>query len=147
MQTANRFREFLASLVFTVKGRTVRAYPLIQPDFNMVDWSFKADDMTTLAEVNALNESVYDLSSYLTPHEYNNIFITSHTKFSNADYGDAPVKFIKTLGFDEKQWATEKSVTLLRASVLDPYLKSDELFDYYTAAIKRAFEQRLAEVL
>ena len=147
MQTANRFREFLASLVFTVKGRTVRAYPLIQPDFNMVDWSFKADDMTTLAEVNSLNESVYDLSSYLTPHEYNNIFITSHTKFSNADYGDAPVKFIKTLGFDEKQWATEKSVTLLRASVLDPYLKSDELFDYYTAAIKRAFEQRLAEVL
>jgi tyrosine decarboxylase len=125
----------------------VRAYPLHNPDFNMVDWAFKADDMTTLAEVNALNETVYDLSSYLAGHEYNNIFITSHTTFSTDDYGNSPVRFIKTLGFDEAEWKSEKSVTLLRASILDPYLKSDELFEYYTAAIKNAFQERLTEVL
>ena len=147
MQTANRFRRFLEGLTFTVKGRTIRAYPLIQPDFNMVDWAFKADDMTSLAEVNALNQGVYDLSSYLAPHAYNNVFITSHTKFSTADYGDAPVTFIETMGFDEHQWHQEKTVTLLRASILDPYLESDELFDYYTAAIRSAFELRLNEVL
>ena len=77
----------------------------------------------------------------------NNVFITSHTKFTSKDYSDAPVTFIKKLGFDKQQWAKEDSVTLLRASILDPYLKSDELFDYYTTAIKRAFEQRLTEVL
>lgn len=131
IQTVNRFRIFLSGLTFTINGRTVRAYPLIQPDFNMVDWAFKADDMTSLADVNALNQSVYDLSSYLTPSEYNNVFITSHTKFSTEDYGDAPLRFIETMGLEESQWHEERSVTLLRASILDPYLSSDELFAYY----------------
>ncbi|MET4783702.1 tyrosine decarboxylase [Glaciihabitans sp. UYNi722] len=147
IDTAHRFRDFLAELTFTVGDRVVRAYPLHNPDFNMVDWVFKADDMTSLTEVNALNEKVYDLSSYLAGHEYNNIFITSHTTFSAGDYGNSPVKFIKTLGFDEAEWESVKSVTLLRASILDPYLNSTELFNYYTTAIKAAFSARLTEVM
>jgi len=147
IDTAHRFRDFLADLTFTVGDRVVRAYPLHNPDFNMVDWVFKADDMTSLTEVNALNEKVYDLSSYLAGHEYNNIFITSHTTFSAGDYGNSPVKFIKTLGFDEAEWESVKSVTLLRASILDPYLNSTELFNYYTTAIKAAFSARLTEVM
>ena len=147
MSTAHRFRAFLAGLTFTIGDKVVRAYPLHDPDFNMVDWAFKADGMTSLIEVNALNEKMYDLSSYLAGHEYNNIFITSHTIFSTADYGNSPVKFIKTLGFDEAEWQSVKTVTLLRASILDPYLNSDELFNYYTTAIKAAFSQRLTEVL
>lgn len=147
MDTAHRFRNFLADLTFTVGDTVVRAYPLHEPDFNMVDWAFKADDMTSLTEVNALNEKMYDLSSYLAGHEYNNIFITSHTIFSTGDYGNSPVTFIKTLGFDQAEWESVKTVTLLRASILDPYLKSDELFNYYTTAIKAAFSERLTEVL
>ena len=147
MDTAHRFRDFLAGLIFTVGGRTVRAYPLHNPDFNMVDWVFKPDDMTSLAEVNALNEKVWDLSSYLAGHVYNNLFITSHTTFALDDYGNSPVTFIKTLGFDEADWKSVKAVTLLRASILDPYLKSDELFTYYTGAIKAAFQERLTVVM
>ncbi|WP_186759909.1 pyridoxal-dependent decarboxylase [Arthrobacter alpinus] len=147
MSTAHRFRDFLADLTFAIGDTIVRAYPLHNPDFNMVDWVFKADNMTSLTEVNALNEKVYDLSSYLAGHEYNNIFITSHTTFSTSDYGNSPVGFIKTLGFDEAEWESVKSVTLLRASILDPYLSSNELFNYYTTAIKAAFSERLTEVL
>lgn len=147
MQTAHRFRDFLSDLSFTIGSRVVRAYPLHRPDFNMVDWVFKADDMTSLTEVNALNQKIYDLSSYLAGHEYNNIFITSHTTFSTDDYGESPVRFIESLGFDAAEWARVKSVTLLRASILDPYLNSDDLFAYYTAAIKAAFTLRLTEVL
>ncbi|AZI57200.1 tyrosine decarboxylase [Nakamurella antarctica] len=147
MQTAHRFRDFLADLKFTVAGRVVRAFPLHDPDFNMVDWVFKADDMTTLEEVNDLNQKMYDLSSYLAGHEYNNIFITSHTTFSRQDYGDSPAKFIHSLGFDDSEWGRVKSVTLLRASILDPYLNSNELFSYYTTAIEAAFNERLSEVL
>lgn len=147
MQTAHRFRDFLKELTFTIDERVVRAFPLHKPDFNMVDWVFKADDMVSLTEVNDLNQKVYDLSSYLSGPEYNNIFITSHTTFSTDDYGESPVTFIKTLGFDETEWKRVKLVTLLRASILDPYLNSDELFTYYTAAIKAAFSQRLTEVL
>jgi hypothetical protein len=147
MDTAHRFRDFLAGLTFTVGGRTVRAYPLHNPDFNMVDWVFKPDDMTSLAEVNALNEKVWDLSSYLAGHVYNNLFITSHTTFALDDYGNSPVTFIKTLGFDEADWKSVKAVTLLRASILDPYLKSNDLFTYYTEAIKAAFQERLTEVM
>jgi len=147
MSTAHRFRDFLADLSFKIGDTIVRAYPLHNPDFNMVDWVFKPDNMTSLTEVNALNEKVYDLSSYLAGHEYNNIFITSHTTFSTGDYGNSPVGFIKTLGFDETEWESVKSVTLLRASILDPYLSSNELFNYYTTAIKAAFSERLTEVL
>lgn len=147
MQTAHRFKEFLSDYSLTVGERVIRAHPLHEPDFNMVDWSFKADDMTELSQVNDLNQSFYELSSNLAGHEYNNIFITSHTRFSTADYGNAPVTFIETLGLDKAQWASEKTVTLLRASILDPYLSSHELFDAYMDVIKEAFDQRLTKIL
>ena len=42
---------------------------------------------------------------------------------------------------------SEKSVTLLRASILDPYLSSRELFDDYMEVLTEAFEQRLTKIL
>jgi len=147
MQTAHRFKNFLSTYSITIGDRVVRAYPLHEPDFNMVDWAFKADGMTALSEVNELNQHFYELSSNLAGHEYNNIFITSHTRFSSADYGNTPVTFIEALGLDEKEWVSEKSVTLLRASILDPYLSSRELFDDYMEVLTEAFEQRLTKIL
>ena len=147
MQTAHRFKTFLSTYSITIGDRVIRAYPLHEPDFNMVDWAFKADDMATLSEVNELNQHFYELSSNLAGHEYNNIFITSHTRFSTDDYGNTPVTFIETLGLDEDEWATEKSVTLLRASILDPYLSSRELFDDYMEVLTEAFTQRLTKIL
>ena len=147
MQTAHRFKTFLSTYSITIGDRVIRAYPLHEPDFNMVDWAFKADDMATLSEVNELNQHFYELSSNLAGHEYNNIFITSHTRFSTDDYGNTPVTFIETLGLDEDEWATEKSVTLLRASILDPYLSSRELFDDYMEVLTEAFDQRLTKIL
>jgi len=147
MQTAHRFKTFLSAYSITIGDRVIRAFPLHEPDFNMVDWSFKADDMTNLAEVNELNQHFYELSSNLAGHEYNNIFITSHTSFSTDDYGKTPVTFIETLGLDKAEWATEKSVTLLRASILDPYLSSRELFDDYMEVITEAFDERLTKIL
>jgi tyrosine decarboxylase len=147
MQTAHRFKTFLSTYSITIGDRVIRAYPLHEPDFNMVDWAFKADDMATLSEVNELNQHFYELSSNLAGHEYNNIFITSHTRFSTDDYGNTPVTFIEALGLDEDEWATEKSVTLLRASILDPYLSSRELFDDYMEVLTEAFTQRLTKIL
>ena len=147
MQTAHRFKTFLSTYSITIGDRVIRAYPLHEPDFNMVDWAFKADDMATLSEVNELNQHFYELSSNLAGHEYNNIFITSHTRFSTDDYGNTPVTFIEALGLDEDEWATEKSVTLLRASILDPYLSSRELFDDYMEVLTEAFDQRLTKIL
>jgi tyrosine decarboxylase len=147
MQTAHRFKTFLSNYSITIGDRIIRSYPLHEPDFNMVDWAFKADDMATLSEVNELNQRFYELSSNLAGHEYNNIFITSHTRFSTDDYGNTPVTFIETLGLDKDEWASEKSVTLLRASILDPYLSSRELFDDYMEVITEAFDQRLTKIL
>jgi tyrosine decarboxylase len=147
MQTAHRFKTFLSTYSITLGDRVIRAYPLHEPDFNMVDWAFKADDMMSLSEVNDLNQKFYELSSNLAGHEYNNIFITSHTRFSTDDYGNTPVTFIETLGLDKEEWASEKSVTLLRASILDPYLSSRELFDDYMEVLTDAFGQRLAKIL
>ena len=43
--------------------------------------------------------------------------------------------------------AKEQQVTLLRVAIMTPYLTDDNIFAYYTEAIKHAMEEKLREVL
>ncbi|AZY48005.1 tyrosine decarboxylase [Bordetella avium] len=147
IEAAQRFRAFLATLEFTFGDKVVKAHPLNHPDFNMVDWVFKVEGEQSLAATNQLNETVFNYSSYLNGNDFNNRFLTSHTAFSTDDYGDSPLPFVKSMGFSESEWKSVKSVTLLRAAIMTPYLTNDALFDYYAKAIKATLEQRLQEVL
>ena len=147
IEAAHRFRDFLTGLSFAIGNRVVRAYPLNMPDFNMVDWVFKADDMTSLAEVNRLNEQMYDYASYLDGPVYRNRFITSHTSFARDDYGDSVLPFLKQLGFDTAEWEKTGSLTLLRAAIMTPYMNDDDLFSLYSSQIADAMKRKLAEAL
>lgn len=147
IEAAHRFRDFLDTLTFEVKGHTIEVYPLNHPDFNMVDWVFKEKGCTDLAEINKLNEAMFDYSSYMEGDVYNNRFITSHTTFTYKDYGDSPKKFVLGMGVDEKEWDKVHEVTLLRAAIMSPYLNSGRVFNYYANAIKKAIEHKLTEIL
>lgn len=147
IEAAHRFRDFLGKLSFNINGKEIEVYPLNYPDFNMVDWVFKEKGCTSLAEINKLNETVYDYSSYLAGNIYNNKFICSHTTFTYDDYGDSPLKFVEQLGISESEWHREHQITLLRASIMSPYLNQDKIFDYYTKAIKEAISTKLEEIL
>ncbi|OYQ78388.1 tyrosine decarboxylase [Wohlfahrtiimonas chitiniclastica] len=147
IEAAWRFRDFLSTLTFNINGMTIKAHPLNHPDLNMVDWVFKIEGETSLAATNNLNEEIFKYSSYLHGNDFNNRFLTSHTAFSTEDYGDSPLPFLTSIGFSEQEWKNVKSVTLLRAAIMTPYLTNDALFDYYATSIKQALEQRITEVL
>lgn len=147
IEAAQRFRDYLGRLTFTVKGKTIEVHPLNHPDFNMVDWVFKEQGCTDLKAINALNEKMFDYSSYMEGDVYTDRFITSHTTFTQADYGDSPVKFVEGMGLKPEQWQREKQVTLLRAAIMTPYLTDDKIFDFYTTAISKAMEAKLNEII
>lgn len=146
IESAQRFRDFLDNLSFEIKGKTIEVYPLNHPDFNMVDWSLKEKGCTDLAKINDLNEKMYDYASYLDGNVYSNRFITSHTIFDSADYGNSPLGFVKGMGVSEEEWKKVHAVNLLRASIMTPYLNNDKLFEYYTKNIKEAMKQKLEEI-
>lgn len=147
IEAAQRFRDYLGNLTFDINGKTIEVYPLNHPDFNMVDWVFKEKGSTDLKEINALNEKMYDYSSYLDGSVYANRFISSHTTFNQSDYGDSPLPFVEKMGLPESEWEKEKQVTLMRAAIMTPYMNSDKLFDFYTKGITQAMQKKLTEIL
>lgn len=147
IETAQRFHKFLEGLEFNVKGKTIKAYPLDNPDFNMVDWVLKVEGETSLEKTNALNEKMFDLSSFYDSHVYANRFLTSHTIFKKDTYGDSPVPFIEKMGFSKNDWEKVGAVTLLRAAIMTPFLNNTELFNDYTKGIAKSMKEKLNEIL
>lgn len=147
IETAQRFQKFLEGLKFKVKDKTIRAYPLTNPDFNIVDWVLKVDGETSLERTNDLNEKMFDLSSFYESHVYSNRFLTSHTIFRKDTYGDSPIPFIKKMGFSKDDWKKVGSVTLLRAAIMTPFLNDDKLFDEYTRNIAEDMQEKLNRIL
>lgn len=147
VEGANRFYQFIQGLSFRVDGRTIKAVPLIQPDFNMVDYVFREVGNPSLAAMNCLNSAFYKASSFTAGSLYDNGYITSHTDFAIPDYGDSPLKFVRDdLGFSETEWRKARKVTILRACALTPYMSSKEAFDCYGLQIKEIMQKRLEEI-
>lgn len=147
IEAAQRFREFLDHLTFTVKGKTIEVYPLNHPDFNMVNWVFKEQGCTDLNTINELNEKMFDRSSYMDGDVYGERFITSHTTFTQEDYGDSPIRFVERMGLTKEEWKKEQKITLLRAAIMTPYLNDDRIFNFYTKEIAKAMEKKLNEII
>lgn len=147
IEAAHRFRHFLSGLSFDIKGTKVDVYLLDNPDFNMVDWTFKIDGCTDLAQTNDINETFFNKTCYLVGEMYDQPIVTSHTTFDTDGYGDSPIPFIKSMGMPADEWNKVGQVTLLRASVMTPYLTDDETFNYYAEQVKAAMQDKLTEIL
>lgn len=146
VEGAHRFYDFLRHLTFKVGDKEIEVYPLTYPDFNMVDYVFKEKGNNNLIEMNELNHTLYDYSSYVKGSIYGNEFLTSHTDFSIPDYGNSPLTFVKTLGFCEKEWQRAGKITVLRASVMTPYMNKKENFETYAKKIKVALQEKLENI-
>lgn len=147
IEAAQRFRHFLTTLKFNVKGKVVKAYPLDNPDFNMVDWVLKVDGETSLEKTNDLNEKMFNLSSYNSGPVYSNRYLASHTIFSKDTYGNSPIPFVEKLGFSKEDWEKVGAVTLLRAAIMTPFLNDDKLFAEYSKAVAKSMEKKLNQIL
>ncbi|KAF1302654.1 MULTISPECIES: tyrosine decarboxylase [Enterococcus] len=146
IEGAHRFFNFLNNLSFTVGDKEIEVHPLTYPDFNMVDYVFKEKGVDDLEAMNKLNHDIYDYSSYVKGSIYGNEFLTSHTDFAIPDYGDSPLKFVNQLGFSDAEWKRAGKVTVLRASVMTPYMNQAENFEEYAGKIKAALQEKLEKI-
>lgn len=146
IEGAHRFYNFLNDLSFKVGDKEIEVHPLTYPDFNMVDYVFKEKGNDSLEAMNKLNHDVYDYSSYVKGSIYGNEFLTSHTDFAIPDYGNSPLQFVNNLGFSNDEWEKAGKVTVLRASVMTPYMNKAENFAEYAEKIKSALQDKLEKI-
>ncbi len=133
-----------------VNGRTFIVEPLVKsPDFNIICMAFNAKGNTNLEAMNGLNQRIYNESSYLSGPVYMNNWITSKTALSKADYGDAPVDFLKRLGIPRNEWDRVQSVYVLRLCILNPFIAHydnfQEVWTNFIDEIKRKIGQAVQE--
>ena len=147
IEGAFRFYNFLKDKKFNVNGKTITAYPLTKPDFNMVDYVFNEEGNTDLEVMNKLNHDFFDYSSYVKGDLYGNKFFTSHTDFAIPDYGNSPLEYVQSLGFTKAEWDRVEKVTILRACALSPYAHDPEVFEYYAAELEQAILENLTSAM
>jgi len=113
----------------------------------MVDFAFNVEGNKDLVKMNELNFQIYDLSSYVAGPVFKNDFITSHTEFTYADYGDAPVGIAKRLGIDKSEWDKVHSFRLMRACVLTPYFMIDKVVEHYWETYLDSMKEKIEKIL
>lgn len=146
VEGSHRYYNFLKDLSFNINGKTIEVHPLINPDFNMVDYVLQEKGNNSLADINKLNHDFYEEASYVKGSLYSKEYIVSHTDFAIPDYGDSPLAFVKSLGVSEGDWKQVGKVTVIRASVMTPYMNKAENFDYFAPKIKLAMKQDLENI-
>jgi tyrosine decarboxylase len=148
VEVAHRFYQKLAEQksLELENGKRYRVVPLTKPDFNMVCWAFNREGNTDLKKMNALTLALFDEFQYVGGPVYYEDFLTSHTEFTPDDYGDAPIEFLEALGIPAKEYEKEKSLWILRASLLTPFLDVEKTFDDYWERLLDIFKKTIARV-
>ena len=142
IEAAQMFTKALkATKSLKVNGKEFLVQPLVEtPDFNIVCMAFNEKGNKNLDKMNSLNSRIYAESSYIAGPVYKNDWITSNTKLSREDYGDAPKAFAKRLGIPEKEWNRVGHVRVLRVCMLNPFISNfkdpKELWKEFLAILK-----------
>jgi tyrosine decarboxylase len=147
IEGAQNFYNLVKGLSFQVNGKNITVHALTKPDFNMVDFVFE-EEGASLEANNALNKAFFQVTSSGIDSLYGEPFITSHTDFAIADYGDSPFKFVhEELGYSREEWEKNGKVTVLRACALSPYMNDPKAFAYFGEEIRKAMEAGLKKVV
>ena len=89
---------------FTINGKKYQVEPLVQPDFNIVCFSFNRVGNKDLNRMNDLNEFIFEQCSYNTGPVYLDNFITSKTELAIGEYGNATYAFVNKFKIPRTQW-------------------------------------------
>ncbi|ASN59726.1 tyrosine decarboxylase [Latilactobacillus curvatus] len=141
---ARKFHDFFNGQKFEVNGKTIISYTVYDPDYNMIDWVYKEEGNNSLKSMNDLTQA---FSAYTSSAKGGNLYnldiITSDSNFSPATYGDAPVKFIESLGISGDEYYKEDKLQILRASTMSPWVYDEKSFNYWAPRIKKAIQGKL----
>ena len=146
-EAAKRLYDFLKNLEFNVNGKTIKVYPLMDPDFNMVNWVYKVDGDNSLEHMDKLTHEFFAYTSVTKGGNlYDLDFVSSHTVFQKDTYGDSPKHFIESLGINGSEWDSYGQMDIMRSSCMTPFAWSEEQFSYWAPRIKKAMNNVLQKI-
>ncbi len=144
---ARRLHDLFDGQKFEVDGHTIISHVVYDPDFNMVDWVYQEEGNNSLQDMNNLTQAVMEYASTAKGGKLYNIDLQlSDTSFEAKTYGDAPVKFIESLGMSADEYHQIGKLEVLRSSCMSPWMHNSESFDYWANIITRAIQEKLEEV-
>ena len=148
IEGADRFHQALISAKsIEANGRKYTVTPLVDPDFNIVCFSFNEEGNKSLAAMNDLNGRIFDRCSYKTGPVYAEDFITSKTELEVDNYGDAPRAFVEKCGIPAGEWDKVKSVRVLRACILTPWLVSNTSYEEYWDSFMNTMKKTIGQIV
>ena len=148
IEGAKRFYDaLLEAEPFEVKGRKFNVLPLIEPDFNVVDFAFNEQGNRSLKKMNELNQKIYEMCSYKSGPVYANDFITSKTELGFDEYGDIPGTFTSRFKISKNEWDKVKNVYVLRSCILTPFLLSNTTYDKYMSNFMNTMQSKIEKVI
>jgi tyrosine decarboxylase len=132
---------------FHVGSHRFSVRPLMNPDTNIVDFTFLDLDNPDLASNNRLNEQMYNLSSYISGRTYTHRWNTSQTRLTQANYGDAARQIAAARGLDVSTWDEVGQIALLRSCVMTTALNSPARMEAYWADLLATWQANLAAIV
>ena len=100
-----------------------------------------------LDAMNELNQEIYYNCSYQYKPLYENDWITSHTMLDREVYGDSPQGFIEKFGISGAEWEKAEGVTVLRASVMHPWLLESKEYPQVVDNFRCIMQRKLETVV
>jgi glutamate/tyrosine decarboxylase-like PLP-dependent enzyme len=104
-----------------------RVVPLPPSDLNIVCFAVSHQDFTTLDEANAFTTRIYQAMSvggagHPDPRRLE--FFVTKTELRTGEYGAAAMPTVEKLGFSEPDYRRAGGLSVLRCTVMDPFLAS-----------------------
>jgi glutamate/tyrosine decarboxylase-like PLP-dependent enzyme len=116
---------------------------LPEPDINIVCFLVTHPSLTTLAEVNRLNEGIYARMSLSVPGAQPRYIIT-RTRFQTPMYDGAVDPVLERLGVGSvEEWKAggADGLVILRSTVMDPFLADPDTPDHATGFARTLLEE------
>ncbi|MDR0218442.1 MAG: tyrosine decarboxylase [Enterobacteriaceae bacterium] len=146
--TANRFLHKIKNMPPIQVGKyQFEMHIMPEPDFHMINFSFKETGNNSLLNHNALNRRIYELCSYSSGRAYTNDFLTSATILDYKEYGDTPWHYAEQCGFSYDEWENIHNIYVLRAAVMTHCLRNEEHFEEYWEQLKSIFIKKLTQIV
>jgi len=108
------------------KTRTFSIHPLNKPDTNLLIYVVNEKGNNNLLRMNHINNKIRDVTSPKVKKQTLAFeLMLSSTSLTEEEYGHCPKPLLKSIGIDEKDWDQVKSLSVLRSSLLSPYVTPD----------------------
>lgn len=128
-----------------------RVVPFPNPDLNIVCFAVGHPRLTSLAAVNAFAERLYTRLSVFSgrPASQVEYFITK-TTLRASEYGRSAHPIVEALGFTVADYLAEGGVSVMRCTVMDPFLAERrgkvDFVEGFAVALRRIMPEVLAEL-